>query len=259
MQAMAEGEVGTLFIKNNGTIIGYIWVNGKYQGYVPPGRAHYTLSEGFVTRDSGIQPDGSVKQTYSHGGWDSKKTPMEVRIVQNDEKDGKRYEIKIDVSGDSEKKAYIWFGEAKPGIEPDGLVWERANQIPNAQAPVTPHNSELLKAAAETRKQEGLAGTSWKITNSDERAVFVLFEAKGNWNYRFYGEKGWESYGPEGTWKQDGNSVVFETKRHPEWQGFIVYSGQIKGKAMEGKFEQEYPWGKEMRTRNNVRWAAEKQ
>jgi hypothetical protein len=59
---------------------GYVWVNGQYQGYVPAGKTKYTLMEGFVTNDSGFQPTGTLKQTYSHAGWKASGDTIRVQI-----------------------------------------------------------------------------------------------------------------------------------------------------------------------------------
>ncbi len=154
-----DGEVGVLLIKNNGSITGHIWVDGEYQGYVPPGQAKYTVKEGFVTGDSGFQPDGTLKQTYSHGGW-ATNGPITVKIMQTDEK-GKVYSASVKISGDDTKKGYLWFGESEAGEEPASLVWEDATQIPNAAAPVTPHISKIRRLAAQTKGSK-VAG-KWTI------------------------------------------------------------------------------------------------
>ena len=60
------------FFKNSGQYRMFVWVNGSYQGFVDPGTTVYMPREGFVTQDSGFQPDGTLKTTHSHGGWDAK-------------------------------------------------------------------------------------------------------------------------------------------------------------------------------------------
>src|SRR5690348_12262241 len=106
----SAGAVGVLYLKNNGSLSADIWVNGAYQGYVPAGQARQTVSEGFVTNDSGFQPDGTLKQTYSHGGWESKGDTIEVIIQQVDSKN-RVYRGSITVTGDVEHRGYVWFGE----------------------------------------------------------------------------------------------------------------------------------------------------
>lgn len=158
-----DGSVVRLLLKNNGTLTGNIWVNGKYQGYVRPGRVCDTVAEGFVTSDSGVQSDGSIKQTYAYGGWKSDGGPVHVRIVQIDD-DGKIYFTSLDVTGDDSKYGYVWFGEKEAGPEPDALVWERATAIPNGSAPSFHPTDQAAKGTAETKKQLKLAGT-WIRSN----------------------------------------------------------------------------------------------
>lgn len=60
-----------IFFKNCGKYTMYVWVNGSYQGKVNGGATVYMPREGFVTQDSGFQPDGTLKTTHSHGGWEA--------------------------------------------------------------------------------------------------------------------------------------------------------------------------------------------
>jgi hypothetical protein len=59
-----------VFFKNSGQHRMFCWVNEAYQGWVDPGTTAYMPREGFVTQDSGFQPDGTLKTTHSHGGWE---------------------------------------------------------------------------------------------------------------------------------------------------------------------------------------------
>ena len=66
-------EPGSAYIKNSGTSIMHLWVNGSYQGYLKPGETRYTVSDGFITNDSDLPtPSGgrtAVKE--SHAGWEN--------------------------------------------------------------------------------------------------------------------------------------------------------------------------------------------
>lgn len=59
-----------VFFKNSGQYRMFVWINGAYQGWVNAGTTVYMPREGFVTQDSGFQPDGTLKTTHSHGGWE---------------------------------------------------------------------------------------------------------------------------------------------------------------------------------------------
>ena len=68
--ASASGdELGTVYLKNAGKGVAHVCIDHHYQGYVPAGRTMYTVRDGFVTDDSGRQPDGSLVVHESHGGW----------------------------------------------------------------------------------------------------------------------------------------------------------------------------------------------
>ena len=66
-------EAGAVYVKNSGRTIVHLWVNGSYQGYLKPGETRYSVSDGFITQDSGNGRDGRpVKE--SHGGWENEKS-----------------------------------------------------------------------------------------------------------------------------------------------------------------------------------------
>jgi hypothetical protein len=147
----SAGGVGVLYLKNNGAFPADIWVNGVYQGYVPAGQARQTVKEGFVTNDSGFQPDGKLKQTYSHGGWESNSDTVEV-VFQSVDNKNRVYRGSITVGGDVEHKGYVWFGESEAGKEPESVVWENdAAPIPNASAHYTASIKEVYRLYAETK------------------------------------------------------------------------------------------------------------
>jgi hypothetical protein len=208
LRASAEdGEVATLFLQNNGELTGHIWVNGRYQGYVSPGKARYTVREGFVTRDSGVQPDGSVKQTWAQGGWDSK-SPIKVRIVEVDNTNW--FDTTIEVTGDDLKKGYVWFGETDNGAEPGSVVWEQATQISPGTPPAA-HTADYV-VKAETKKTMSLAGTVWKITYGDTATNFIKFNANGDWCVKSEDSEEWgcSREGVKQTWKQNGDTITWE-------------------------------------------------
>lgn len=63
-------EPGSAYVKNSGTEIMHLWVNGAYQGYLKPGETRYAISDGFITNDSGNGRTGNpVKE--SHAGWEN--------------------------------------------------------------------------------------------------------------------------------------------------------------------------------------------
>ena len=66
-------DPGAVYIKNSGKDIMHLWVNGAYQGYIRPGETRYTVSDGFITQNSGNGRTGNpVKE--SHGGWENDKS-----------------------------------------------------------------------------------------------------------------------------------------------------------------------------------------
>ena len=180
----ADDSVGVLYLKNNSSITGHIFVDGEYQGYVPPGNARYSVREGFVTRNSGVQPDGSVKQNYSHGGWASKSSII-VTIKGGDS--NSRYEAKLTVSGDNDHKAYLWWGEKDPGAEPGRLIWENSSQIVSAKKPITPDIKEVFKLAAQTKSQDIKLVGVWKDSTGD---CTITISKDGSFVRNYSGEFG---------------------------------------------------------------------
>jgi hypothetical protein len=244
--AQAEsGEIAELFLKNNGNSVGHIWVNGRYQGYVPAGESHYTLREGFVTRDSGVQSDGSVEQTYSHAGWDSSESQVWIRIVHTAGGDT-RYETTIEVTGDSEKRAYVWFGETETGSEPNSLVWERATQIPNASAPVMHSEDEVLEGAAETLNSIEFPGTVWKVTvysgdnGEPSNTEFFRFESDGAWLAAKELSGDWFYRGSYQLENEETIPAVLITEMEGEegpWRQVLRFEGRIQGRNIEGRWQ----------------------
>jgi hypothetical protein len=193
----ADESVGVLYLQNNSNVTGHIFVDGEYQGDVPPDKARYTVREGFVTRNSGVQPDASIKQNYSHGGWSSKGSIV-VSITGADPKT--RYETKITVSGDSEHKAYVWWGDRESGPEPERLVWETSSQIVSGKQPVTPNIKWVFQLAASTRYRS-IVGTWLEAENSKFLSTWV-FSPDGK--YKHFDKQG---YSQEGTYMIVGDKV----------------------------------------------------
>jgi hypothetical protein len=219
LRAAAE-EVETLYLKNNGYSAGYVWVNGQYQGYVPAGTARYTLMEGFVTNDSGFQPDGTLKQTHSHAGWESSRGTIGVRINMADSK-GQVLSTDIDTSGDKENKAYVWFAENNAGAQPDPLTWEESSQIQNTSAPKPKRVSDGNCYAA-TKGSNGFLGAwSWSqgsewetITLNADGTYQIKGEERSEYNHTIY-----EPYTNAGHWTIVGeNSVSLSSRPSLEYR-----------------------------------------
>lgn len=124
-----DGEVGTIFIKNNGHSSVAVWVNDAYQGYAPAGQCRYTVSDGFVTYNSDRQQeDGSrTAREHSHAGWLGH-GPVVVQF-QYWAEEGINYRSNITLEGDSKKEAYVSVAETDPGLPPDSFEAESAAQI----------------------------------------------------------------------------------------------------------------------------------
>lgn len=60
-----------------------VYVDGIFQGSVASGETGYVPSEGFVTHDSGWNPDGTLFTQYSHGGWPGDQ-PIRVMAFHSD-------------------------------------------------------------------------------------------------------------------------------------------------------------------------------
>jgi hypothetical protein len=75
MQSVASAsEPSSVYVKNSGTGILHVWVNGFYQGFLKPGEVRYSVSDGFITNDSD-RPTASGERTAvkeSHAGWENK-------------------------------------------------------------------------------------------------------------------------------------------------------------------------------------------
>jgi len=106
--AQETKPIHTVDLKNNGTFSAGIWVNGAYQGQVPAGKCHYTVREGFVTKDSGIQPDGKKVLNHSHAGWEGS-PGVTIKIIQAS--GDKTYRSEITVQPNKDGIAKVWFGE----------------------------------------------------------------------------------------------------------------------------------------------------
>jgi len=204
-----DGEVGVLFLKNNGPNIGWVWVNGVYQGYVSPGQARYTVKEGFVTRDSGYQADGTLKQTYAQGGWDGN-GPVKVLIKSVDDT-GNLYVTSIEVTGDDSKNGHVWFGQTNAGGEP--ASWEDASQINLGQAlaSVDPTRARKLAARTNTNPFVGV----WRSGDSGESWIYQ-FTPKGI--FRYWWKRGSRGSEVEGTYVVIGSVARLKGK-------FTQYTG----------------------------------
>ena len=214
--------VGTLYIKNNGDCFAYIWVNNQYQGYVPAGKARYTVQEGFVTNDSGFQTDGTLKQTYSHAGWESSGDTISVLINLEDSK-GKLYSVRIDVSGDKEHKGYVWFGEQESGEEPDSLVWEDSSQIQSERQPITKKYADAnAYAATKGDDARGFIG-AWQYGGGGEFLVgggIITFYANGTWRDVGKLRNVFENpdYDVSGTWYLRSDGVIASGDGERSWK-----------------------------------------
>jgi len=130
-----------LFVKNEWERRLHVWANDSYQGYVEPGQVAYMPQEGFVTLDSGLQPDGSMKMDHAYGGWEIR---PEFKIVGASipfEKDGTTVSFYSEGSDPYARGRYkLWsFGATTTGSlsPPEGVETEHAVKIRLGREPQT--------------------------------------------------------------------------------------------------------------------------
>ena len=110
--ALAE-DPGSAYIKNSGTDSMHVWVNGSYQGYVRPGETRYSVSDGFITSDSGNGHDSKpVKE--SHGGWENNSHEKVTVTYQFADGQKKTMEVSVNERGEA-----IFGATNKEGAEPE--------------------------------------------------------------------------------------------------------------------------------------------
>jgi hypothetical protein len=100
-----------------------MWVNGSLQGIIPSGKTAWIEAAGFVTRDSGWQPDGTLKITPAYGGWD-RRDESEVVFAGHDA-NGAIVFAKVSVPKEN-KRAQISFAGSPP---PKDVELERAIHV----------------------------------------------------------------------------------------------------------------------------------
>ncbi|MCC5789607.1 MAG: hypothetical protein JJT75_08225 [Opitutales bacterium] len=143
--AFAQQGPALIYVKNNFPNHAYVWVNGDFQGLATAGRVSFMPVEGFVTRDSGIQPDGELVIKHAYGGWDPRgRDTIDVTVAAwSDEKDdeGNPVLVKRDIKdvgvvynpGTSSRGAGVWIG-GPPKLERVEL--EFAEHIREARIPL---------------------------------------------------------------------------------------------------------------------------
>jgi formylglycine-generating enzyme required for sulfatase activity len=90
----------------------FVWVNGKYQGYVPSGVMAYMPREGFATLDSGVQADGSVKADHAYGGWE-RRAQLDILVAGFEGGDPEKPVLWRAVAGSERADDFfLWVGPA---------------------------------------------------------------------------------------------------------------------------------------------------
>lgn len=188
--ALTAGNPNTIFIKNTGSEPAHIWVNGYYQGFLRPGETRYSISDGFITQDSGTGKDGRpVKE--SHGGWEQRDTPT----VTFQAGTAKQQTMNVSFDGRGEAAIGIASKDANP-ILPATLDRETASPIIKGSKP------HLHKTTTAEPKTDPAAAKYIRIWRSKYSPTFL--EIKGDGTYRYKQEGAQER---TGTWKTNSKEI----------------------------------------------------
>lgn len=187
-------EVGGVYIKNAGSDIMHLWVNGYYQGYVRPGETRYTVSDGFITNESDRPTDsgGRTAVEESHGGWKNNQSgPIELTFQYPGDK---RQSNKFDVNGRKDLAVGVNESTATSSPQPpDELEIERAPAIIKG-------NLQNLFGVDQEMSSEGRSVSSMKEGWN---------ELVGDWSGGTLGQNGGNMrliVAADGTWKMYGPS-----------------------------------------------------
>lgn len=124
-----------LFVKNQWQHRLHVWANGVYQGFVDPGQVVYMPQEGFVTEDSGIQSDGSLKMTHAYGGWPVRGTFSIEGASAPFEKDGQEVSFYSQGSETDNRGYKQWAFGTGSLSPPEGVETEHAMKMRQLREP----------------------------------------------------------------------------------------------------------------------------
>ncbi len=127
-----------LFVKNEWQHRLHVWANDTYQGYVDPGQVAYMPQEGFVTQDSGLQADGSMKMEHAYGGWRITDNFKIVGASVPFEKDGTQVSFYAEGTSSYSRGQYkLWsFGATAGSLSPPaGVETESAVKMRQGREP----------------------------------------------------------------------------------------------------------------------------
>lgn len=124
-----------LFVKNQWSHRLHIWANGVYQGFVDPGQVAYMPQEGFVTEDSGIQADGSLKMNHAYGGWPVRGTFSIEGASAPFEQDGQQVSFYSQGSQNDGRGYKQWAFGTSSLAPPEGVETEHAVKMRQLREP----------------------------------------------------------------------------------------------------------------------------
>ncbi|MCA9803320.1 MAG: hypothetical protein KC777_15225 [Cyanobacteria bacterium HKST-UBA02] len=208
------GEIGMIYLKNNGIAPADVWVNDEYQGYVLGGELLSVDKLGF---DAGEK---------SYGGW-SGQGDVTVRICQCN-KAGQAYKMEVKLPkewgtelGQSSKSPKVWFGESNAGDEPnvDGIEAPPIHRSLEADDCAGGASKGAIKTNAQPEKKKALEGT-WRL----------FFATGGSCTLSLASDSSvYESGQKVGYWYIDGIDVTVVLRRRPDgtirgqWDGQSSY------------------------------------
>jgi hypothetical protein len=173
-----------IFFKNNSmTHSGYIWVNGGFQGKIPPRRAMHVGKLSLVTNDSHI----NTGMQHSHGGWSSR-GDLNVTICLSDGM-GYRGKESFQIGKYEKSPMRIWFSldEAGPEFTENELWNEEASLLWNVPKPNScdPSGANVVRGLA----APALIG-NWKVEGSYWLLIFKNDRAFEIWEDDFIAGNG---------------------------------------------------------------------
>lgn len=188
-----------LFVKNEWKLRLHIWANDTYQGYVDPGQVAYMPQEGFVTLDSGLQPDGAMKMDHAYGGWAIRDTFQIVGSSVPFVRDGTTVSFYSEGSQSDTRGVYKkWtFGATAEGLSPpEGVETENAVKMRQAREP-RDIQTLIEKGKSEVKGAEktivGLVsnnGTNYKLYLAGKPSFVPPSEFVGSQDYDSENESG---------------------------------------------------------------------
>lgn len=203
-----------LFVKNQWTATIYVWANGTYQGYVPAGKVAYMPQEGFVTTDSGVRVDGSLKMEHAYGGWESR-SRFEIRAASAVvEREGEKVSFFSEGSIEDYKNEKYWAFGTKNLVPPTSLDGETAMKMPQGTEPSTV--LELFEVGTTEFEEPGGGTVTGLVGPNGASSLMMLAGAEGSEGTSFS-----NGIGMKMIWVDEGYYLAATETTQDQWEAVM--------------------------------------